>query len=163
MLGVTVRQVTTYQNRKEDPLPIAVRAASRGQAHQYDIFEIHDWGVRQRIKELGVNDDGEFYDKEFEQARLYHGQANRVELEVEQLRGKLLPTDQVLETWQSLFANMRAKLLGLPTKAAHAVQAVDDLSDIRDALTVHIHEALEEIVHDGIPDEVRERIETVTQ
>lgn len=158
MLALESRQVQRLQAVKDDPLPIAVKGKP-GQPHQYDAHEVHKWAIRRRLAELDVGEDGEVYDKESEQARLYHMQADKAELEVEQMRGNLLPTPAVLKTWQSLFANMRAKLLGLPTKAAHAVQAAEDLADIRDALTVQVHEALEEIATDGLTDDIRERID----
>lgn len=160
MLGLTIRQVERLQSQKDDPIPIAIKGAV-GKPHQYDMHQVHEWGVRRRLAELQIGDDGELYDKETEQARLYHAQADKVELEVEQLRGKLLPTPAVLKTWQSLFANMRAKLLSLPTKAAHAVQAAEDLHEIRAGLEVVIHEALHEISTDGLPDDIRERIDEV--
>jgi phage terminase Nu1 subunit (DNA packaging protein) len=156
-LNVDVRTVTKWQADPADPLPIAVRG-KRGKPHRYDIAAVFAWGFRRRLAELQISDDGEVYDFEAERARLTHEQADKVGLEVAQLRGELLPTRAVLQTWQLAVTNMRAKILALPTKAAHAVQAAEDLGEIRDVLTTVCYEALEELATDGIPDDVRELI-----
>ena len=60
-----------------------------------------------------------------EKTRLTRAQANKAELDVEVIEGKLIPTDLVMETWINYISNCRAKLLGLPNKVAHLVIAVD--------------------------------------
>ena len=157
MLNVDSRTIERWEKHDGDPLPVAIKGGG-GHPHQYDLAAIHSWSVRQHLADIQANDDGELYDYETERARLTHEQADKVELEVEQLRGELLRTSTVLLTWQELTANMRAKLLSLPTKAAHAVQGAEDLAGIRDTLTTVVHEALNEIASDGLPEDARNRI-----
>ena len=64
-----------------------------------------------------------------EKTRLTKAQADKAELEVSELEGKLIPATLVQETWQDFVANVRAKLLGLPSKLAHQVIATDDYAE----------------------------------
>ena len=87
-----------------------------------------------------------------ERGRLAKAQADKTELEVAQLRGELIPREIVVATWQAFSANARAKLLSLPTKAAHAAITATELHEIEEVLKKQVYEALEELVSDGIPD-----------
>lgn len=99
----------------------------------------------------GLDSQGDL-DLTGERARLTFHQANKTELEVAQLRGDLIPREIVIATWQAYSANARAKLLSLPTKAAHAAIAATQLHEIEEVLKEQVYEALAELASDGIPD-----------
>ena len=86
-----------------------------------------------------------------ENTRLTKAQADKAELEVSELEGKLIPATLVQETWQDFVANVRAKLLGLPSKLAHQVIAAEDYAEAEKLLKKEVYEALNELAEDGIP------------
>ncbi|QDP47948.1 MAG: putative terminase small subunit [Prokaryotic dsDNA virus sp.] len=91
-----------------------------------------------------------------EKTRLTKAQADKAELDVEVLEGKLIPTSLVADTWTNYISNCRAKLLGLPNKIAHLVIAVTDFADAEKIIKEAVNESLEELSKDGIPEEYRE-------
>lgn len=80
-----------------------------------------------------------------ERARLTHHQANIAELDEDIKRGKLIPADVVERVWSDMVASFRAKILSIPTKAAHQFIALNDINEIQDALKEHHYEALQEL------------------
>ena len=97
------------------------------------------------------------YDLMEERARLSHHQANKTELEEGVLRGDLVPVKQILKSWTNKIAACRAKLLSLPTKSAHVIAQETDVHVIEDLLTDHVHESLDELAGNGLPDDVNRR------
>lgn len=97
-----------------------------------------------------------------ESTRLKKFQADKAELEVNQLEGKLIPASLVRDTWSGLVGNAHAKFLNIPTNLAHQVLAAEDYNQATDLIKNSIHEALEELSGDGIPAEYAERTETST-
>ena len=98
-----------------------------------------------------------------ESTRLKKFQADKAELEVNQLEGKLIPASLVRDTWSGLVSNAHAKFLNIPTNLAHQVLAAEDYNQATDLIKNSIHEALEELSGDGIPTEYAERTETSTR
>ena len=62
----------------------------------------------------------------FERARLAAAQADRAELAVKQLRGELIPADEILRCWGAIVSVARAKLLGIPSKVKTAIPKLTD-------------------------------------
>ena len=152
LLNVDVRTLTTYQGRAEDPLPIA-NSGRRGQQNEYDPRDIVNWSQRQELRKLNIDSDGRLFDYEAEKARLTYHQANKSALEEETLTGALIPADMVKQTWSSLVMSFRAKMIGLPNKAAPQVIGVDDLRETEQILQDFIYEALSELAASGIPND----------
>ena len=96
-----------------------------------------------------------------ERAKLTKLQAEKVSLELEQLRGTLLPTEMVVVGWMGHVSNARAKMLAIPPKAAAEIVGMESYLEIEQFLTMLIHEALDELSTDGIPKEYRERIKAI--
>lgn len=144
ILGKSERTLTTWQ---KNGMPIALEG-NRGSSHQYDTEEIIDWVVQQeinrRIEQHGASEDS-FFDYESERARLTHHQANKVSLEEQVLQGKLIPSETVERVWSNMVASFRAKMLSIPTKAAHQFLSLSDLNESQDLLKDHVYEALDEL------------------
>ena len=98
-----------------------------------------------------------------ESTRLKKFQADKAELEVNQLEGKLIPASLVRDTWSGLVQNAHAKFLNIPTNLAHQVLAAEDYNEASSLIKNSIYEALEELSGDGIPTEYAERTETSTR
>ena len=98
-----------------------------------------------------------------ETTRLKKFQADKAELEVNQLEGRLIPANLVESTWSTLVANAHAKFLNIPDNLAHRVAGANDYNERRDLIQKEIYEALEELSSDGIPTEYAERTEQSTK
>jgi len=96
-----------------------------------------------------------------ERAKLTRLQAEKVTLELEQQRGNLLPLEMVIEGWQGLLSNARAKLLALPPKAAAQVLGMESYIEVEQVIRGIIYEALDELAGDGVPKEFMQRLEVI--
>ena len=94
-----------------------------------------------------------------EKTRLTKFQADKAELEVNQLEGKLIPAQLVQDTWTDFVANVRAKLLGLPSRIAHQVIALETYPEAEQLIKENINDALSELGQNGIPTEYADRVE----
>ena len=90
-----------------------------------------------------------------QKTRLTKAQADKAELEVSELEAELIPAIKVQETWIEYISNVRAKLLALPSRVAHQVIIVDKYADAESIIKEYVHEALEELVDEGIPRQYR--------
>jgi len=77
--------------------------------------------------------------------RLAYHQANEKALQVKALEGELVPADQVRGMLEQVITNARAKLLGLPTRAAQAAIAATGLHQIENDIRDIVYEALDEL------------------
>ena len=85
-------------------------------------------------------------------------QADKAELEVSELEAELIPAELVQSTWIDYVANVRAKLLGLPSRIAHQVITVDKYAEAEIIIKEKVYEALDELVNEGIPAKYRKSI-----
>lgn len=130
-------------DKSDDPPP-------RG-ANGYPCPEFGKWLERRHLRGLGVAADGQVFDLKSEQARFNHHAANLKQLEEAQLRGDLLQAEDVLEQWQAILANVRARILSLPSKLAPQAYVAKTAVKVEDLLRQGIHEVLEELSEDGKP------------
>lgn len=148
IFGKSEVTLTTWQ---KNGLPIK-REAQRGASHQYDTEDCINWLIRREIGKLTVGDDGTVHDYEAERARLTHHQANKTQLEEEVLKGTLIPAEKVEQVQGDMVSSFRAKILAIPTKAAHAVIGLEDLNEAKETLKEFLYEALNELA-DFTPDQ----------
>lgn len=88
---------------------------------------------------------GEPLDLTAERARLAKAQADKTELEVEQLKGNLLPGELVASTWQDYITAARAKFISLPSTAAPRVAGLDSVREVEVELRDLVTQALDEL------------------
>lgn len=86
---------------------------------------------------------GEDYQKH--RARLYKAKADAAELEAALLRGRLHESDAVRKVTEDMISACRAKLLGVPRKAAGKVKGLTELAEIEATIEEPIIEALNEL------------------
>jgi phage terminase Nu1 subunit (DNA packaging protein) len=98
-------------------------------------------------------DDGRALNLQAERARLACAQADRVELEVQQLTGELIPADVILANWEPIVGAARAKVLGLPSKLKTAIPKLTD-ADLKKVKTI-VRGVLEDLANNGIPKSAR--------
>lgn len=141
ILGKSQQTLTTWQ---KNGMPIFAEG-SNGQANQYDTEQVINWLVSREISKLSVDSDGRVHDYEMERARLTHHQANKTSLEEAVLKGSLIPAEKVERVQGDMVSAFRAKMLSLPTKAAHSLIQLETLSEAQDAIKPYIYEALKEL------------------
>jgi len=77
--------------------------------------------------------------------RLTRARADIMEMEKAQMEERLIPADDIEAAWLEAAANMRAKMLSLPTKASPDIFAAESLAEVKSVLKEHIFEALSEL------------------
>lgn len=96
-------------------------------------------------------------DAHAEKTRLLKAQADRTELEVSELKGLMIPAEDVAGEWQDMVANARARMLAMPSKAAHLVIAAESYTEAEEILQNEIHGVLNELASDGLPARSRKK------
>jgi phage terminase Nu1 subunit (DNA packaging protein) len=84
-----------------------------------------------------------------ERTRLTKAQADRAELELQEKEGELISTDLIKTIWSDYVANVRSKLLALPSKLGHLTQAADTYAEAEGIIKEAIYECLEELSDDA--------------
>jgi hypothetical protein len=82
---------------------------------------------------------------EGEESRLTRMRADKVELELDAMRGKFLPREEVVLKVQKMFGAVRSRLLSIPSKASPELAIMDSPTKIRAHMEALIHEALREL------------------
>lgn len=85
------------------------------------------------------------HDYETERARLTHHQANKTALEEQVLAGHLLTAEEVEAAWTAMIGAFRARMLGVPGRAAQSVIATTDISEAEQIIRALVYEALSEL------------------
>lgn len=82
---------------------------------------------------------------EDEKIKLTAAQAEKTELEVEVMKGSLVPREQIDMFLSVMLSSFRARMLSLPTKAAHALIGVMDINEVEEILKEYVNEGLSEL------------------
>ena len=152
MLQCSQRQVSTYQKKAVNPLPIAEKA-ERGKANTYCARQIMLWKVEEETRKITGNEEDGLYEKEAEQARLYHHQANKAAFEESKLQGDLVESDLVAEHWAGIFSSIKAKLITVCSTAAPKLTTKKKRAEINEILKEDIFKMLDQFANeDGLPD-----------
>lgn len=101
--------------------------------------------------------DGEEFDLVRQRARLAARQSEKLEIELEQLRGKLITESSVAEFFNAMLHAVRAKLLALPSR--HRSQFPQMPPRQVDALDNTVREILRELSVERFPPTIRSSIE----
>lgn len=84
-------------------------------------------------------------DLQAERARLACAQANKTEIEVNILKGRVYRAEKVERAWTEMIANCRARLVVIPTRLAPIVSAEDDQKKNEVSLRDAVYDALNEL------------------
>jgi len=108
----------------------------KGRPRIFDTVTVHNWLIEREIGNRVVTKNGEFYDRQEEEARLKHHQANLEQIKEAEKIGELIPLSDAVSEFGELVANARAKLLSISKDAP---------SSYKDKLDESIREALDEL------------------
>ena len=82
-----------------------------------------------------------------EKKRLTRINADRKELQLQKERGELINTETAMKLWGTVCANMRSKLLAVPSKLAPLVFALKSIAEVKARMEKSIHEVLNELAN----------------
>lgn len=134
--------------RVRDLLKQGVLTRGHGQ-DSLDIDECRKNYIRYlRMRSKGLqNNSGDLNE---EKTRLTKLQADKAELEVREMEQSLVSVEKITEEWVGYAANVRSKLLALPSKVSHRVQSADTYAEAEKILKEAVYDALYELSNNGL-------------
>jgi len=125
-----------------------VQKGSKGKQWIFNVPDVVAWrGEQIAIQAVG---DTKSLDIDEARRRKVAAEAALTELDLSVRRGELVEVEVVADTVGEDYANLRAKLLSFPVKLAPQVVGMEDAGEIQSLSESLIHEALEELVSDGL-------------
>lgn len=97
------------------------------------------------LRRRAVKGDAPTGDLTSHRTRLTAARADLAEMEKAQMENRLIPAEDISAAWEAMTANMRSKMLAIPSKAAPAVYAAESLNEAKSILKDEINEALAEL------------------
>jgi phage terminase Nu1 subunit (DNA packaging protein) len=85
-----------------------------------------------------------------EKTRLTKLQADKAQLEVQEMEQSLVSVERITEEWVGYASNVRSKLLALPSKVSHRVQAAETYAEAEKILKEAVYDALHELSNNGL-------------
>jgi len=122
-------------------MPVRKRGG-RGEENEYDTHQVVRWLCDRAVRKAGV---------ELPRDRLARVQADRAQLEVDELRGVMARTEDFVQRWAELITGWRAKLLAFPTKIAQRVAPPGKMADVQAEAQAVVYELLREFETDCVP------------
>ena len=109
------------------------------------------WPSRARPAEAAAAGEDALADFQAERTRLTKAQADKAEMEAQQLRGELVRADLVVLEWADMIGAARARLLALPSAIAHRIAPPGKTAEAMALAKEAVNEALTELAGDGLP------------
>jgi phage terminase Nu1 subunit (DNA packaging protein) len=130
----------TCKDRIETLTPIV-----KGRSHLYHARE-----AIPLIINFGLEDNKDEYHRQIRNEELRHekAKADKIQLQVEKLRGELVPIEDVARVVETEYAAVRAALLAISSKVSGELASMDSVIEIKKLLDGHINEVLAELSAD---------------
>lgn len=141
ILGVVPMTISRLEDRG---FPCIERGSGRTPS-KYDTQACIQWLVKYEMRKLTQTPEGQVINYEDERARLTREQADKVAMENEERRGRLVDSDKVGLWWAKIISSAKTRLLAIPTKAAPLVFGAKTMPQVRDQLERLIVEVLSEL------------------
>lgn len=133
LFSVTEPTITTWQ---KNGLPLVIDGV-RGSSNQYDTRKCIDWFVHREVTKAfgdGPNTEGEFLDSDQQLARLRCAQANKVEIEVALLEGRVLDAEEVQLAFGKIDGEVKSAFLSMPSRMAPVLVRLRSVKEITRAI-----------------------------
>src|SRR5258706_14361418 len=105
---ITGTSQVSLWNWKKEGMPV-VRSGENGQEDQYDTAQVIDWMLAREAAK---------YKQEGEKDRLARLQGDKIELELAELRGEMIPASKIEPAWTSIVTAVRPGFLPPGGRAA---------------------------------------------
>lgn len=132
ILGVTERALTLWQ---DEGMPIA-KKGRRGVSNEYDTGTVIDWRVQREVSKATG---------ETPKDRLARVQADRVELDIAEKLGRLVPVDSIEPMWLGYVTSARQFLRAEPPRLAHVLELTEGVEAKRAKLEQTFDEYLNKL------------------
>lgn len=138
-------EVTGVDRRTIKERLVSMKPDVRGRSHLYLARE----AIPMILFPDGV-DDRKTIEKKIreEELRYESARADKTQLQVEKLRGELVPIEDVAKVVEREYAAVRAAFLAIPSKVSKELATQDSEIGIKRVLEDHINEALSELSAD---------------
>lgn len=137
IFGITPETVRQWQAAG---MPYTPREAIGG-GNAYDTVTVIRWRIERELRGAG---------QESQKDRLSRLQADRLELELAEKRGELVPAAEIEPAWSGMVQAARAQLLAFPARAAMQLAELHTFEQRRDLLVREIDTALQKLAeYDG--------------
>ena len=143
-MGVSTQAIGTWE------LEHVKKEGATGNRVYYDIRDVIQYRLKRDVETGKV-----LQSLPHERTRLARLQADKEEIKVKRLRGELIPADAVIKHWEDMFLAFRAKILGIPPRAAMVAINATSIEDVEESMEKFLREALHELAGDGMPDEYK--------
>jgi phage terminase Nu1 subunit (DNA packaging protein) len=139
--------LTTITNWVRQGCPFVARG-TKGKAWTFNSAEVLSWREA-KVAENAIGDTSSL-DIDEARRRKLAAEAAMVELDLAKRKGEVIEIEAVAGVVGDDYANVRAKLLSLPTKLAPQLIGIDDVATCKALIERGVSEALEELTADGI-------------
>ena len=120
------------------------REGGKGSAYSFNSKEVIDWRLAQARE--GKRKDGNLGTLDEAKLRREVANAELTEIDLAEKRGEVVPVEHVAKQVGKLLANVRARMLAIPTKVAPLTQTAGSIEEARAAIEDHIRDGLSELV-----------------
>lgn len=128
--------------------PYHEKAVVGRKAWKFNSYDVMQWILERERAELfndGSAEDGSDLSHKEAKRREAVARAGMAELELERERGTLASLDEMEAQLSDQFAACRAKVMGMPSKAAPYVAMSSDINECREIMEGYVREALDEL------------------
>ena len=80
-----------------------------------------------------------------DEKRWQAARADKLEIEVGKLKGKLVQADEIAKEWNSMILAFRSRLLNIPGSLAKILSETEKPQEVQEILKTAIYEALDEL------------------
>jgi phage terminase Nu1 subunit (DNA packaging protein) len=135
LMGISVRRFREL--RDEGVLP----DAEKGEYDVEVVMPIYCEHLRHVAAGRGASPTA----KSIEYLRLMKARADKAEMEAAEMRGMLIPVDQIAGPLHSAVIIMKTRMLAVPSKCAPLVAGVNSITAVERVIRDHIYEALSDL------------------
>lgn len=139
LFGITTRRVRQLENEG------VVKKVARGKYNLQDNIKSYITYIKTYadLKENKTTEGKVDYDEEH--ALLERRKREKIELELAAMRGTMHYSEDVERVMEDMLSNFKAKLLGLPSRAAPQLITLNEIADFQECLQKEILEVLKEL------------------
>ncbi len=150
VVGKSQQTITTWQ---KNGMPILIDGTA-GTENQYDTTQVIDWLVARELKKMSEGQESkgkDWVDSDQELGRLRAAQADKAEIEVALLQGRVLDADDVNLAFGKLDAEVKSSFLSMPSRLAPTLIKIRSVKEMTLALKADVLQTLSKLSESDEP------------
>ena len=157
--GITAQAV---RDRIKSGMPVKNKGGrGKGNATTFESTDVIEWYAEKKVQDRIGTSGGEEFDRQAEEARLKHHQANNERIKEEESLGRLISSRVVIEMCSAGVINCRNRMLAVNSKLRNEFPGVSE--DVFERVAQLIEDALFQLGEGGIPRGLEKRISRVLE